>query len=76
MQQLYQTLGKRNSILGGHTQGLMFTKTQGKSSDFVGARARPTCSPLGDLLGRQGVAVALSEVIKASDGNTMEFSST
>ena len=43
LQELNRTEGKRDSTLGGHTQGLMCTRTQGKSSDFIGAWARPTC---------------------------------
>ena len=43
LQELHRTEGKRDSTLGGHTQGLMCTRTQGKSSDFIGAWARPTC---------------------------------
>lgn len=32
-----------NTALGGHTQGLMHTRTQGKSSDFIEAWTIPTC---------------------------------
>ena len=36
-------LDNRNSTLGGHTQGLVHTGTQGKSNYFKGAWFRPTC---------------------------------
>ena len=71
MQQLYRTLGKRNSVLGGHTQGLMFTRTQGESSDFVGSQGET----FGGSPGEEGGGCG-SELIKASDGNTRECSST
>ena len=40
---ILQDWGNRNSTLGWCTQGLVCTKTQGKSSDFIGDRDRTTC---------------------------------
>ena len=64
LQELHRTGGNRDSTLGRCIQTFMHTKTQGKSSDFIGVWARPTCWFAGSP-GESGVAVALSEDIKA-----------
>ena len=43
LQELHRTGGNRDFTLQGHTQNLACTRTQGKSSNLIGAWARPTC---------------------------------
>lgn len=57
-QKFHRTGVNSNSALGGLTQCLVYSKGQGKSSDFVRAWARPTCWSWRVSQGRQGAVGA------------------
>ena len=58
LQEFNRTGGNRNSTLGGCTQSLICTRTQGVSSDFIGAWAY--LWDLEGILGRQGRGLCLT----------------
>ena len=74
MQEPHRTGENRDSILGGHTQVVLHTKTQDKSNKR--SLGQTYLLVLEGLLGRQGAAVALSGVINAGGRNIGECSCT